>query len=101
RRDDLTGLYNDRFMYRRMNEEIIRAERDGTTVALLFLDLDEFKRVNDTWGHIAGSRTLREVGQLIHGTLPPGAVAARYGGDEFVVILPGADGEAATVVGES
>jgi diguanylate cyclase (GGDEF)-like protein len=100
RRDDLTGLYNDRFMYRRMTEEIARAERDGTTLSVLFLDLDEFKHVNDTWGHLAGSRTLREVGQMIAAKLPPGAVAARYGGDEFVIILPGADAETAVEVGE-
>ena len=53
-------------------------------MSVLFLDLDEFKHVNDTWGHLAGSRTLREVGQLIGTAIPPGAVAARYGGDEFV-----------------
>jgi diguanylate cyclase (GGDEF)-like protein len=101
RRDDLTGLYNDRFLYRRMTEEIARAERDGTTVSVLFLDLDEFKHVNDTWGHLAGSRTLREVGQLLQATLPPGAIPARYGGDEFVIILPGADGARAVSVAES
>ena len=100
RRDDLTGLYNDRFLYRRMTEEIARAERDGTTLSVLFLDLDEFKRVNDTWGHLAGSRTLREVGQLIYGLIPTGAVAARYGGDEFVIILPGADAATAAGVAE-
>jgi diguanylate cyclase (GGDEF)-like protein len=101
RRDDLTGLYNDRFMYRRMSEEIARAERDGTTVSLVFLDLDTLKRVNDTWGHLAGSRTLREVGQLIKNAIPPGAVASRYGGDEFVIILPGADAATATEVAEA
>jgi diguanylate cyclase (GGDEF)-like protein len=101
RRDDLTGLYNDRFLHRRMTEEIERAERDGTAVALVFLDLDHFKRVNDSFGHLAGSRTLREIGQLILATLPPGAVAARYGGDEFCIILPGADSEAAQGVAES
>lgn len=101
RRDDLTGLYNDRFLHRRLTEEITRAERDGTAVALLFLDLDNFKQVNDSWGHIAGSRTLREIGQQIQATLPPGAVAARYGGDEFCIILPGADAATARTVAES
>jgi diguanylate cyclase (GGDEF)-like protein len=101
RRDDLTGLYNDRFLYRRMTEEIARAERDGTTVSVLFLDLDEFKKVNDTWGHLAGSRTLREVGQLIYAIVPPGAIAARYGGDEFVIILPGADSPTAREVADA
>jgi diguanylate cyclase (GGDEF)-like protein len=100
RRDDLTGLYNDRFLHRRLSDELVRAERDGTQVALLFLDLDDFKRVNDTYGHLAGSRSLREVGQLLPLKLPPGAVSARYGGDEFVIILPGADTETARRVAE-
>lgn len=100
RRDDLTGLYNDRFLNRRLTEEITLAEKDGTPLSLLFLDLDHFKAVNDSYGHIAGSRTLQEVGQLIHMTLPPGAIAARYGGDEFCIILPGADTAAATEVAE-
>jgi diguanylate cyclase (GGDEF)-like protein len=101
RRDDLTGLFNDRFLHRRLNEEIARAERDGTGVAIIFLDLDDFKRVNDSYGHLAGSRTLREVGRLLAATLPPGAVAARYGGDEFCAILPGADAQGALAVGEA
>jgi len=101
RRDDLTGLYNDRFLNRRLSEEIARAERDGTNLSLLFLDLDNFKRVNDSYGHLAGSRTLREVGRLIEATAPPGSLAARYGGDEFVVILPGADIDTALSVSET
>jgi diguanylate cyclase (GGDEF)-like protein len=101
RRDDLTGLYNDRFLHRRLTEEITRAEQDGTAIALVFLDLDNFKTVNDSYGHLAGSRTLREIGRVIQATIPPGALAARYGGDEFCVILPGADSETAGAVAES
>jgi diguanylate cyclase (GGDEF)-like protein len=70
-------------------------------VALLFLDLDDFKRVNDTWGHLAGSRSLREMAELLSRKLPPGAITARYGGDEFVIILPGADTETAHEVAEA
>jgi diguanylate cyclase (GGDEF)-like protein len=101
RRDDLTGLYNDRFLHRRLSDELSRAERDGTAVALLFVDLDDFKQINDTYGHLAGSRTLREIGRLLALRLPPGAISARYGGDEFVIILPDADTEIALGVAEA
>ena len=65
RLDDLTGLYNDRYFHTRLTDEIARAERDGTDLSVLFIDLDDFKEVNDSFGHLAGSRTLREVGQLL------------------------------------
>ena len=100
RRDALTGLFNDRYLAVRLREEIARAEGDRTFLSLVVLDLDYFKRVNDTHGHLAGSRTLQEFGALLREELPPGAVAARYGGDEFVVILPGADSRRARAVAE-
>jgi diguanylate cyclase (GGDEF)-like protein len=100
RRDDLTGLFNDRFLHARLQLEIERAEKDGTDLALVFLDLDDFKSINDHHGHLAGSRTLAELGALFSVEAPPGAVCARYGGDEFVVILPGADAARASQLAE-
>ena len=102
RRDDLTGLYNDRFFHHRLTEDLIRADLTQSSVALLFLDLDNFKDVNDTHGHLAGSQVLKEFGYLLQRTVQgPGVTLARYGGDEFVVILAEHDLERAHELGRT
>ena len=86
--DDHTGLFNSRHLRRQLDQEVVRATRFGHPVSLIFFDLDHFKQVNDRYGHQAGSRVLREVGQLLTRTLRSTDVPVRYGGDEFVVLLP-------------
>src|SRR5262252_9067758 len=99
--DDLTGLANSRYFHTRLEEEIARADREGTDVSMVFIDLDRFKDVNDRFGHLAGSWTLQKVAQLLAGKAPAAAMLARYGGDEFVVILPGANLERASETAET
>jgi len=90
KRDNLTGLYNDRYLHVALADSLRLCEREGLDLAVLFLDLDFFKRVNDTHGHLAGSQVLREVGLMLgHFVAAVGGIPARYGGDEFVLLVPG------------
>jgi len=90
--DSLTGLYNQRYFYKRLKEEVVRARRQKTALSLILLDLDNFKVFNDTHGHLAGDQALRNAGRLIHKSIRQGVDSGyRYGGDEFAVILIDAD----------
>jgi len=93
--DDLTDLYNSRHFNELIDYEIERARRYGTSLSLVFFDLDRFKLVNDTHGHLVGSRILSEVGALVKRYTRRVNLAARYGGDEFVMLLPSTDSEGA------
>jgi diguanylate cyclase (GGDEF)-like protein/putative nucleotidyltransferase with HDIG domain len=86
--DQLTGLPNARSLHLRFEEEVARARRTGRPFQLIMLDLDDFKLVNDTFGHKLGDRMLREVAGLVHGQLREYDFLARYAGDEFVAIVP-------------
>ena len=85
--DDLTGLYNMRSVYQRLDNEIARAKRYGRAVAVVMMDMDDFKQVNDSHDHLFGSFVLTEVGKLIRNTVRSMDFAARYGGDEFLIVL--------------
>jgi diguanylate cyclase (GGDEF)-like protein len=98
--DDKTGLYTFREFRRRLHDEWQRAQRYGGPLSLVFLDLDHFKRVNDTLGHQAGDVVLREFAMLVAGGARANDVAARYGGEEFAVVLPHTDGAMAVRVAE-
>src|SRR5947199_4703314 len=86
--DDHTGLFNSRHMKRQLEQEVVRATRFGHPVSVIFFDLDYFKRVNDSHGHQAGSQVLHEIGRLLLKTLRSTDVPVRYGGDEFMIVMP-------------
>ncbi len=87
--DPLTGLQNTRFMFTHLAGELARSERLKSEVAILVMDVDEFKEVNDTYGHRVGDRALREVARVLRAAIRPYDVCVRYAGDEFIVVLSG------------
>jgi diguanylate cyclase (GGDEF)-like protein len=98
--DDLTKLHNARYLRQFLLNEIRRARRYGNSVAALFLDLDDFKSINDIHGHLVGSHVLMEMAAVILSSVRDTDAVARYGGDEFVIVLPDTDTELATTVAE-
>ena len=89
-RDKLTGLYNRHYLGARFDQELVRASRAGASVAVILLDIDHFKRFNDNFGHAAGDHVLREFAKVFRATTRESDVACRYGGEEFVLLMPDA-----------
>lgn len=98
--DELTGLYNQRFLEVALTNEIARCNRYGMSVSLLFIDLDKFKSVNDTHGHVVGSTIIREAARVLKSLMRDTDLLLRFGGDEFVVILPNTNLGGAQVLSE-
>jgi diguanylate cyclase (GGDEF)-like protein len=99
--DSLTGLYNQRHFYTRLKDEVLRSQRQKHRLALILLDLDNFKEYNDTKGHLAGDEMLRTVGRLVTKCIREGVDSGyRYGGDEFAVILIDSDLSVAQDIGK-
>lgn len=99
-RDALTGLNNRRFLTQRLQEETRLSHRKGHSYALGILDIDHFKRINDQFGHVAGDKVIVGIGQAIQTALREYDICGRWGGEEFLILLPETDAEAARSVAE-
>jgi diguanylate cyclase (GGDEF)-like protein len=98
--DGLTGLFNRRYFETRLEQEIQRQRRQFDELSLLMVDLDNFKDLNDTQGHLVGDRVLREVADILRRAVRIFDVCARYGGEEFVILMPGANAPTALRIAE-
>ena len=94
-RDPLTGLYNRRYLTEALDSELSRAERETIPVSLIMMDIDRFKRINDTYGHQVGDQFLKAIANLLKKVCRTSDIACRFGGEEFVIILPGANEQVA------
>ncbi|MEH3118352.1 MAG: GGDEF domain-containing protein [Methylorubrum populi] len=99
-RDPLTGLFNRRYLEAKLDEEINRSRRSGAPFSVLIIDLDHFKHINDTYGHLAGDFVIRHVSNLLIEQVRAGDTVVRYGGEEFVVLAPDSDLDEVMVFGE-
>ncbi len=98
--DGLTELYNHRYFQERLHEEFERARRYKRNLSVIMIDIDHFKKINDTYGHLFGDFVLRELARIIKENLRKSDIAARYGGEEFAIILPETEIQGATTLGE-
>lgn len=99
-KDGLSGLYNQYYIKERIQQEIYRTERYERSLSLLMIDLDDFKRINDKYGHISGDHIIKMFGRVLMDMIRPSDIAARYGGEEFLVILPETCSKNAVIVAE-
>ena len=98
--DFLTGWHNRRYFHTRLREELARAERTGKALACLMIDVDHFKEINDRFGHLAGDEALKEVARRAEGEIRAGDTGARFGGDEFAILLAGSEAPSAVKLAE-
>lgn len=99
-RDPLTGVFNRRYLTEMLEREFARAERSGFSISLAMIDIDHFKTVNDTYGHDAGDEILEGLAKILQGQTRGGDIVSRYGGEEFLVVLPGVTAEIAFHIAE-
>jgi diguanylate cyclase (GGDEF)-like protein len=98
--DDLTNVYNYRYLNNILDRELVRAQRLNSAMSVLFLDLDSFKKVNDKHGHLLGSKILVELAGMLKGAVRKVDAVARYGGDEYIVVLTDTNSKGAMIVAE-
>lgn len=98
--DPLSGLFNRRYFHERLEEELDRARRHNTTVSLLMIDIDDFKGINDRFGHLAGDAVIRGVGEILKRSVRRFDLCTRFGGEEFAIVMPGSSAENSASVAE-
>jgi diguanylate cyclase (GGDEF)-like protein len=98
--DDLTRLYNRRYFFERFNQELERAKRYQRPLSCIILDIDYFKRVNDTYGHLTGDQVLTDIARILQNNCRQSDLAGRYGGEELIVLLPETESAGAMIIAE-